>query len=52
LTLLSYLSPWPYYLPELVVVAVIFMAICYLPYFVADVLRGNRLQPDSGAAHS
>src|SRR5579863_3957048 len=36
LTLLSYLSPWPYYLPELVLVAIVFMAICYLPFFVGD----------------
>lgn len=45
LTLLDYLSPWPYYLPELVVVAIIFMAICYLPFFVADLLGKRRTQP-------
>lgn len=46
LTLLNYLSPWPYYLPELVLVAVAFMAICYLPFFVGDLLARNRLQPE------
>ena len=39
LTLLDYLSPWPYYLPELVVVAVVFMGVCYAPFFVGDMIR-------------
>jgi hypothetical integral membrane protein (TIGR02206 family) len=46
LTLLSYLSPWPYYLPELVLVAIVFMGICYLPFFVADMLARTRLKTE------
>jgi hypothetical integral membrane protein (TIGR02206 family) len=37
-TLLSYLSPWPYYLPELLLVAIAFMAVCYLPFFISDLI--------------
>ena len=36
LTLLSYLSRWPWYLPELLVAAIVFMAIVYAPFFVRD----------------
>ena|ERR1700733_10191640 len=46
LTLLSYLSPWPYYLPELVLVAIVFMAICYLPFFIADMLARAKHRPE------
>ena len=52
LTLLSYLSPWPYYLPELVLVAIVFMAICYLPFFIGDMLARRRLPPGAPIARS
>ncbi len=35
-TLLDFLSPWPWYLPELAVVALVFMAFAYAPFFVLD----------------
>lgn len=44
LTLLDLLSPWPWYLPELMVAAVGFMAMVYVPFFVADRLRERRVQ--------
>jgi uncharacterized membrane protein YwaF len=40
-TLLNYLSPWPYYLPELVFVGIVFMIVCYAPFLAVDLLRGN-----------
>jgi hypothetical integral membrane protein (TIGR02206 family) len=43
-TILDYLSPWPYYLPELVVVAVVFMAVCYAPFFAMDMLERQRIR--------
>jgi hypothetical integral membrane protein (TIGR02206 family) len=43
LTFLSLLSRWPWYLPELLVAAIMFMAIVYAPFFVRD-----RLQRPSG----
>jgi hypothetical integral membrane protein (TIGR02206 family) len=49
-TLLDYLSPWPYYLPELVVVAVIFMAVCYAPFFLTDMLRDEEIPAADTAA--
>jgi hypothetical integral membrane protein (TIGR02206 family) len=36
LTLLSYMSPWPWYLPELLVAGVVFMLFWYLPFAIAD----------------
>jgi hypothetical integral membrane protein (TIGR02206 family) len=39
LTFLSYLSPWPYYLLELVPAAILFMLICYSPFLIADLMR-------------
>jgi hypothetical integral membrane protein (TIGR02206 family) len=36
LTLLDYMSPWPWYLPELLVAGVLFMLFWYLPFAVAD----------------
>jgi hypothetical integral membrane protein (TIGR02206 family) len=47
LTLLSYLSLWPYYLPELVLVAIVFMAICYLPFFIADMFSLAKTRANS-----
>ena len=41
-TLLDYLSPWPYYLPELLLLAVIFMAVVYSPFLVRDLLDRRR----------
>jgi hypothetical integral membrane protein (TIGR02206 family) len=35
-TFLDLLSPWPWYLPELAVAAVLFMALVYTPFFVRD----------------
>jgi hypothetical integral membrane protein (TIGR02206 family) len=40
-SLMDYMAPWPYYLPELVVLAFIFCLICYLPFFIFDRLRSK-----------
>lgn len=42
-TLFAVLSSWPYYIPELVLLGVIFAAILYAPWFLADRLRGTRV---------
>ncbi len=44
-TLLALLSPWPWYLPELAVAGILFMALFYAPFFV-----GNRLSARTGIA--
>jgi hypothetical integral membrane protein (TIGR02206 family) len=36
LTLLDYMAPWPWYLPELLVAGVLFMLFWYLPFAIAD----------------
>jgi hypothetical integral membrane protein (TIGR02206 family) len=36
LTFLNVLSPWPWYLPELALAALAFMALVYAPFFVRD----------------
>ena len=41
LTLLDYMSPWPWYLPELLVAGVLFMLFWYLPFALAD-MRARR----------
>ncbi len=38
-TFLDLLAPWPWYLPELLVAALIFMSIVYAPFFVRDRIR-------------
>ncbi len=38
-TLLDFLSPWPWYLPELAATAVLFMLLVYAPFFVSDRFR-------------
>ncbi len=40
-SLLSYLAPWPYYILQLVPIALLVVAILYAPFFVAD-LRMRR----------
>ncbi len=40
-TFLDLLSPWPWYLPELAVAGILFMALFYAPFFVGDVLKGG-----------
>lgn len=35
-SLLDYLSPWPYYIPELAVVGMLSLLIYYAPFFIAD----------------
>ena len=48
ITFLDLLSPWPWYLPELALCAVLFMALVYAPFFIAD-LRKER-GADGGVA--
>ena len=40
-TFLDLLSPWPWYLPELALAAVVFMAVVYAPFFVRDRLAAE-----------
>lgn len=40
-TLLDYLSPWPWYLPELLVVGIFFMGLFYTPFALFDRIRGR-----------
>lgn len=43
-SLLDYMSPWPWYLPELVVVGTLFMLLWYAPFAVVDFLHDRRLR--------
>jgi hypothetical integral membrane protein (TIGR02206 family) len=52
LTLLSYLSPWPYYLPELLLVAIAFMAVCYLPFFISDMIARSGSRHGASSART
>jgi hypothetical integral membrane protein (TIGR02206 family) len=36
LTLLDYMAPWPWYLPELLIAGVLFMLFWYLPFAISD----------------
>ena len=41
-TLLSFMSPWPWYIPELMATAILSLMIYYLPFAVLDWSRRNR----------
>jgi len=41
-TLLSFLSPWPWYIPELVAAGILSLTIYYLPFALADWSRTRR----------
>jgi hypothetical integral membrane protein (TIGR02206 family) len=41
-TLLDMLSPWPWYIPELLPIGLVSMAIAYAPFFLADRCRLSR----------
>ena len=43
-TLLDALAPWPYYLPELVLLGTALMLVLYAPYFFADRLQARRVE--------
>lgn len=40
--LLTLLAPWPWYIPQLVAIGFVSIAIYYLPFALADFLRGRR----------
>ncbi|MGD0189532.1 MAG: TIGR02206 family membrane protein [Rhizomicrobium sp.] len=42
LTLLDYMSPWPWYLPELLVAGILFMLFWYAPFAIADFSQRRR----------
>ena len=42
LTLLDYMSPWPWYLPELLIAGILFMLFWYAPFAVADFRQRRR----------
>jgi len=50
LTFLDALSPWPWYLPELAVAAVLFMALVYAPFFVRDRMAARAGRVAAGEA--
>jgi len=49
LTLLDYMSPWPWYLPELLVAGVLFMLFWYLPFTIADLRARHALRGGAAA---
>jgi uncharacterized membrane protein YwaF len=40
--LLTQMSPWPWYIPELVVAGIAFVLLYYLPFALADWIRPHR----------
>jgi hypothetical integral membrane protein (TIGR02206 family) len=42
-TVLDFMAPWPWYIPELVVLGILSVLVYYAPWFVADVLRSRKL---------
>lgn len=47
--LLTFLSPWPWYIPELVAIGLLFVLVYYLPFALADALRGRKKNEAAGA---
>ena len=43
-SILDFLSPWPWYIPELVLIGLASALIYYAPFLVADLLRPYRRQ--------
>ncbi len=41
-SLMDILSPWPWYIPELVLIGIVSLLLYYAPFFVWDALRGRR----------
>jgi len=44
-SVLDLLSPWPWYIAELVPIGIVFILILYAPFFVADRIRQSRSLP-------
>ena len=42
-SLLDYMAPWPWYLPELFLAGIFFMALWYTPFAIGDLMRGRKL---------
>lgn len=40
--LLTYMAPWPWYIPQLVAMGLVFIGLYYLPFLVADLLRRRK----------
>ena len=43
--MLTFMSPWPWYIPELIVAGLIFVLLYYAPFALADRLRRGRADP-------
>jgi hypothetical integral membrane protein (TIGR02206 family) len=43
LSLLDFMAPWPWYLPELFGAGIFFMLLWYAPFAVADLVQGRKL---------
>ena len=41
LSLLDYMAPWPFYIVQLVLLAIVFSLVYYSPFFIIDHLRGR-----------
>lgn len=39
-SLLDYMAPWPFYILQLIPLAIMFCLVCYSPFFIIDHLRG------------
>jgi hypothetical integral membrane protein (TIGR02206 family) len=39
--MLTFMSPWPWYIPELVAAGLVFMVIYYAPFAAADAIGGR-----------
>ncbi|MGB8365065.1 MAG: TIGR02206 family membrane protein [Rhizomicrobium sp.] len=46
-SLLDYMSPWPWYLPELLIAGVLFMLLWYAPFALVDFLYDRKLRGNS-----
>lgn len=40
-SLLDYVAPWPFYIAQLVLLAIVSCLVCYSPFFIIDRLNGN-----------
>ena len=43
-SLMDYMAPWPFYIVELALLAIVFILVFYVPFFIID-----RLRPDDAA---
>jgi hypothetical integral membrane protein (TIGR02206 family) len=49
-SLFDFLSPWPWYIPELVAIGFGFVLVYYLPFALADAVRGKKTEAAGASA--